>query len=197
MPSLALERWKTERTDALDSLVAVHGRVTGNKRGRQRATEHLNLSFFVSLAAEFQGFYRDLHDDAAVRFADSLTPGNGPQIPVVLSSIVRARKLDSGNAGPGNLGNDFAILGMTFWQDVKAQYPTRGVHWNKVLTSLNSVRNAVAHSDQAELQAARREHPLTLATFRRWRGSLNSAATGFDKVVDAYLVTLTGNNDWD
>jgi hypothetical protein len=62
---------------------------------------------------------------------------------------------------------------------------------------LNEVRNAVAHSDSAKLQQVKRLQPLTLATFRRWRGSLNTAAYGFDKVVAAYLSYLTGTTAWD
>lgn len=196
MPSPALERWQTERMDALGSLVDVHGKVTGNRRGRQRATEHLNLACFVSLDAEFQAFCRDLHDDAASEIASSLAPGNGPQIPVVLNALVRARKLDTGNAGPGTLGNDFAILGMTLWSDIYAHYPASGSKWNVVLQSLNTVRNGVAHSDAAKLEEARRVNPLTLATFKRWKSTVNVAASGIDTVVEAYLTQLTGRHPW-
>jgi hypothetical protein len=65
------------------------------------------------------------------------------------------------------------------------------------LERLNDVRNAVAHSDSAKLAAVKRLQPLTLATFRRWRSSLNTAASGFDKVVAAYLSYLTGKAAWD
>jgi hypothetical protein len=195
--SAALTYWQGDRCTVLDSLEAVHEQVTGKKRGRQTATEHLNLALFIRLAAEFQGFCRDLHDDAAIVIADSLANEYGARIPVLLSALVRGRKLDVGNAGPGNIGNDFANLGMSLWPDVYARYPVRGPKWNTVLERLNDVRNAVAHSDSAKLAEVKRLQPLTLATFRRWRGSLNTAASGFDKVVAAYLSYLTGTAAWD
>lgn len=197
VPSSALLRWQSERCAVLDSLEAIHEQITGKRRGRQTATEHLNLALFVRLAAEFQGFCRDLHDDAAIVIADSLAKEYAARVPVLLSALVRGRKLDVGNAGPGNIGNDFGNLGMSLWPDVKDRYPARGPKWNEVLKRLNDVRNAVAHSDSAKLAQVRRVQPLTLATFREWRRSLNTAASGFDKTVAAYLSYLTGTPGWD
>ena len=197
MPSDALIRWQSERCAVLDSLEAIHEQITGKKRGRQTATEHLNLALFVRLAAEFQGFCRDLHDDAAIVVADSLAEEYAARIPVLLGALVRGRKLDTGNAGPGNIGNDFGNLGMSLWPDVYVRYRAWGPKWNKVLERLNDVRNAIAHSDNAKLAQVKATQPLTLATFRRWRGSLNTAASGFDKVVGAYLRYLTGTAPWD
>ncbi|MEP9415339.1 hypothetical protein ABLE92_13450 [Gordonia sp. VNQ95] len=194
--SPAHERWCSERCAALDSLEHVHGTMTGKRRGRQYATDQLNLALFVSLAAQFQGYCRDLHDDAAVQIALSLMPGSERQMPVVLNALVRSRKLDVGNASTGGIGNDFAILGMTFWPDVKASYPSKGPKWNATLESLNTVRNAIAHGRADKLAEVRREQPMNLATFNKWRRSLNGAASGFDRVVGEYLQNLTGTG-WD
>lgn len=195
MRSDALQRWKQDRGAILDSLEAIHRKITGGKRGRQTATEHLNLALFARLAAEFQGFCRDLHDDAAIHLADSLADEYQARVPILLSALVRERKLDRGNASPGNLGNDFAILGISLWPDIYARYPIKGKKWNTVLEALNEVRNAVGHSTPV-LDELHRTHKLTLATFRRWRGLLNSAATGLDRIVAAYLTDLTGESDW-
>lgn len=65
-----------------------------------------------------------------------------------------------------------------------------------MLEALNEVRNAVGHSDEDKLDELHRTHRLTLATFRRWRSMLNSAADGLDRVVAAYLTDLTGESDW-
>jgi hypothetical protein len=194
--SPAHQRWRTERCAALDSLERVHEKMTGNKRGRQYATEQLNLALFMSLAAQFQGFCRDLHDGAAVQIANSLAPGNDEQISVVRNALVRRRKLDVGNASPGGLGNDFAVLGMTFWADVHSAYPKKGAKWNTTMDDLNQVRNAVAHSHEAKITEVRRKHPLSLATFKKWRSSLHGAVYGFDKVVGTHLHDLTGIG-WD
>lgn len=192
----ALDVWRTRRCAALNSLEAIHGRITGKRRGRQYATEHLNLALFVRLAAEFQGFCRDLHDDAAFVLGSSLNLGNDPRMSVVRNALVRNRNLDKGNANPGNLGNDFAILGMTLWPDIHAAYASRGVKWHETMTDLNAVRNAVAHSDDAKLAMVKQKHPLNLATFKKWRRSLDGAASGLDRVVEAYLQN-TANVGWE
>ncbi|WP_131822576.1 hypothetical protein [Mycobacteroides chelonae] len=150
------------------------------------------MSMFASLASQFQGFCRDLHDETAIILADSLSPGNDPQIPIVLNSLVRERKLDRGNAGPGNIGNDFAIFEIQLWPQLKNRYPSQAPSWNEVLETLNTLRNGVAHSDQSKIDEVKRSTPLTLRTWKSWRGKLNSAATGLDAVVGAYLQNLVG-----
>ncbi|MCV7383064.1 hypothetical protein H7K14_04370 [Mycolicibacter longobardus] len=127
MTTDALDHWRTERCAALDSLEAVHERVTEKRRGRQYATEHLNLALFVRLAAEFQGFCRDLHDDAVLAIIADLDGVVGVDLhqQLLRSSLTRGRKLDTGNAGPGNIGNDFSFLSMTFWPDVISDTPSR------------------------------------------------------------------------
>lgn len=190
LPSEALDRWKAERCGVLDNLEQVHAKVTQRKIGRQYMTEHLNAALFVRLATEFQGFCRDLHDDAATVLADSFTTGdNETWTDTVRNALVRQRKLGLGNANSGNLGNDFAVLGMTFWPDIYAQYPSWGPKWNGRIDALNTVRNAVVHSDEVQLKKFKADTgvSLNLATFKQWRGTLNSAAIGFDRVVRAYL----------
>jgi hypothetical protein len=204
----ALDKWATERVAALDSLESVHGKVTGRQRGRQRATEHLNRAMFVALSAEFQGFCRDLHEDAAIHIADSvsLNPSNAKIAPVVLDALVRERtslkksekerRLDKGNADVSALATDFSVLGMDLWDDLEHAYPIKSKQWKKTVGDLNQVRNGVAHSDAAKLARAKAEYGLTLRTFKRWRSSLNTATGAFDKVVGAYLLDLTGTTPW-
>jgi hypothetical protein len=59
------------------------------------------------------------------------------------------------------------------------------------LWTLNRARNAVAHSDLAAITTLRGEgHPLTLDTFRAWRGSLNGLAVTMDVVLAVHLSTM-------
>jgi hypothetical protein len=206
----ALDRWQTERAEALDSLDSIHGKITGRKRGRKYDTKHLNRALFVALAAEFQGFCRDLHEDAAIHIANSLqaVPGNAKVVPVVLDALVRERttsstreptkdrRLDKGNADFSALVTDYATLGILLNNELKARYPKKSPKWVKTLEALNDARNGIAHSDARKLATSDRDHGLTLATFRRWRSSLNGASDGMDKVVGAYLLDLTGTNPW-
>ncbi|MGY4648412.1 hypothetical protein [Mycobacterium sp. URHB0021] len=209
MASSALERWSTERCAGLDSLEEIHGKVTGRQRGRQRATKHLNRALFVALCAEFQGFARDLHEDAAIHITASvaLVPENAAIAPVVLGALVRERsisvtksekkrRLDMGNVNVDALSSDYSILSMDLWADLAVAYPSMTPKWKTTLNRLNEARNGVAHSDTEKLVRVDREHGLTLRTFRTWRSSLNSAARAMDKVVGTYLLDLTGSKAW-
>ena len=185
--SSALHRWNGDRCKALDSLESAHTAVTGGRRGRQYATEHLNLALFVSLAAEFQGFCRDLHDEAAEAIACQVGT-SGDQIVVLFqSALTRARNLDKGNAQPSSLGSDFYILDIPLWSDLEVRYPKRKGQWHTTLSRLNAARNAIAHRNDDQLAKVKLVRPLNLRTFRAWRSSLNGAAAGFDCVVGAYL----------
>jgi hypothetical protein len=152
--SNALEKWKDERAEALDSLDAIHGNVTGRRRGRKYNTKHLNRTLFVALSAEFQGFCRDLHEDAAIHIAESIetVPGNARVVPVVLDALVqertvaqkkptKGRRLDKGNADLDALSTDFSVLGVDLWNAMSKHYPGKTPKWRKTLDSLNAHRH--------------------------------------------------------
>ncbi|MFF2087297.1 hypothetical protein ACFVVM_26285 [Nocardia sp. NPDC058176] len=169
-PSPALIKWNTDRAAALDSMVAVHGKVVDGKVGRQYATGHLNRALFVVLASEFQGYCRDLHDEAAWVMTDGLEPLGDPRIPILRNALVRGRRLDGGNAQPAALGSDFSSIGMDFWPAVEAMYPTKRAQWRAFLEN------------------------MTLATFKKWRTTLKGFVAGMDKVVEAYLQDTAGKS---
>ncbi|AXK86680.1 hypothetical protein [Nocardia farcinica] len=191
-PSPALQRWRTDRAAALGSLVAVHAKVVDGRRGRQYATERLNQALFIALASEFQGYCRDLHDIAVLAATDGLASSGDPRLVWARSALIRNRKLSTGNASPGALGNDFKFFGMDFWPSVQAMYPAKTSDWVKFLTKMNDTRNAIAHRDDTKLAAV--TDPLTLRTFKRWRATLNSLASGIDRVVEAYLQDTIGKS---
>ncbi len=185
----ALERWHTERRTALNSLVAAHAAVLAQTRDRS-VIDWLDLALFVGLAAEFQGYCRDLHDDAASRIARTGRSVTDLQFQVVRGALVRGRKLDTGNAQPASLGSDFQALGLRIWTKVAAEFPGRAAHWRSTLAELNSARNAIVHSTD-ELAGLIQEQPLDRNTFERWRGTLDDLANGLDRIVGAYLERLT------
>ncbi|MDO3649905.1 hypothetical protein [Nocardia mangyaensis] len=191
-PSPALIKWNGDRAAALDSMVAVHGKVVDGKVGRQYATGHLNRALFVVLASEFQGYCRDLHDEAAWVMTDGLEPPGDPRIPILRAALVRGRKLDGGNAQPSSIGSDFSSIGMDFWPAVEAMYPTKRAQWRAFLENMNRTRNAIAHRDDNKL--ADTQEPITLATFKKWRVTLKGFVAGMDKVVEAYLQDTAGKS---
>lgn len=207
--SSTLTRWRDERCSAFDSLEAVHGKVTGKRRGRQRATQHLNRALFVALAAEFQGFCRDLQEDAAIHIVSSIDfdTTNAAVAGVVLDALVRERtgsrgnttkerKLDKGNAGVSAIAADFSVLGLDIWHELDQINATKAKRWKRTIDDLMNARNGIAHSDATKITNAHAQNPLTLQTFKKWRSSLNTAATAMDKVVATHLTGLTGDQAW-
>ncbi|GAA3023855.1 hypothetical protein [Actinokineospora globicatena] len=182
----------------MDNLFAAHAQVSGATPGRKWDTDELNHAILLRLAAEFQGFARDLHDecvDAVVR-ALGLTNSRLEDI-IGIVNLRANRKLDSGNASPGGLGTDFARLGMALWADLKGRYPSRATKWNRKLELLNTARNGIAHDDETKLQKMRSEGwPMTLPTARSWRSALDALADGMDTVCKTHLKTLLGNAPW-
>ena len=196
MPSEALHEWKTGRTTGLDNLVSLHGLMTHGKPGRQWLTEELNHALITRLSAEFQGFCRDLHDEAIEALLTETTVPSDAIRQVFRARIENGRDLDSKNAQPGSLGNDFARLGMTLWDDLYECYPFKGKRWNAQLTRLNDARNAIAHNSPEKLLAAAAQQPLTLGSYRKWKTMLNEMSYGLDKVTGSYLKKVTGVESW-
>ncbi|CRK60790.1 hypothetical protein [Alloactinosynnema sp. L-07] len=157
----------------------------------------MNHAILLRLASEFQGFCRDLHDEAVLALVAAVAPSN-TQVRQVLSVPFRAaRRLDRGNAEPGGLGNDFGLLGMTLWPDLKSRYPAKGDEWRRRLELLNEARNGVAHDDASKiLKVHAAGWPLTLSSIKKWRTTLDGLAGGMDTVTSEYLHQLLGVRPW-
>lgn len=198
MISKSLERWNADRGAAMDRFENVHARMTGGLAGRPRDVTELNHSLFLRLASEVQGYCRDLHDEAIEAICTPAQVPNQQLRDTFRASLTRGRKLDSGNAGPGNIGNDWTQLGMGIWTDLRTSYPgTKGAtDWNQRLDWLNRARNGIAHNDSDKIAEAHAEHPLTLNTFRVMRRRLSKFATALDRTTRAYLKAVTGVEPW-
>lgn len=197
MPSKALGSWRSDRLQRLDELLAAHQTVGGSGPGRRWRTRELNWALALRLAGEFQGFARDLHDEAADFFIATVAAGNADIADVLRERTTTNRQLDRGNAQPGSLGSDFALLGMTLWPALDRASPRQAPRWNISLERLNKARNAIAHVDDARLVDLRREmrlppgrSPVTLVTVQGWRQHLDRLAETMDDVVSAYLDRL-------
>lgn len=166
MSSEALSSWEGPRQSNLDELVAVHHQVAGTGPGRKWTTRQLNGSLLFRLASEFQGFARDLHDEAADVFAEWAAPDNGAVRNVVHGRMTESRQLDRGNAQPGSLGSDFGRLGLELWPALNRRNSRTPIH-QATSAKLNDLRNAIAHDQIATVEELRRAgYPVTLATFK-------------------------------
>jgi hypothetical protein len=158
----------------------------------------LNEALVLRLAAEFQAFTRDLHDQASDQFAAWVAPGSATVQTVVRRRLTENRQLDRGNAHPASLGSDFGRFGFELWPALSARHRGPTQRHNQSLERLNQARNAIAHGDEAPLVTLRAEgFPLVLTTFRRWRQDVEGLAANLDFEVAAQLGRLFGKpNPW-
>jgi hypothetical protein len=197
MSSAALDSWRTVRTSRLDRLQAAHGAIGGAGPGRRWVTEELNHAMILRLASEFQGFARDLHDETALAVVARLAPTDLRLRSAISAPYLARRRLDRGNAEPGNLGQDFGLFGFTLWPGLRQSYPQRAPQWHSKLLLLNHARNGVAHDDGDRLRrVVEAGWPLTLGSVLRWRRALDGLARGMDHVVGRQFCEIYGGQPW-
>ncbi len=179
------------RAQSLGRVELAHRAITTTARGHQDATRQLNQAYALLLAAEFQGFSRELHTEAVGHLV-AVVPPSMQQI--VRGEFAWSRGLDRGNANPMTLGTDFRRLGLDLWKTVDA-VDARGPALRRRLDELNAWRNAIAHSD---FDAAKLGGRITLAVavVRRWRRACQLLAATLDRVVADHIRDVTGNRPW-
>lgn len=192
MPSIALQVWQTRGRQALDEVEAAHAAVGGAGRGRRYATQQINQAYVVLLCSQFQRFCRDLHSEGV----DHLTsqPTLARLTGVLRASLVVGRKLNAGNANPGNIGADFARFGFTFWDEVNRR-DRRNRMRHASLEELMRWRNAIAHQDFTDPALGGRD-TLRLSEVRAWRSVCECLAVEFDRVFGLHLHSITGAVPW-
>jgi hypothetical protein len=191
MPSNAWNTWNTARASELDEIESAHRSVGGTGRGRRYATEQINHAYAVLLAAQFQGFCRDLHSECADLIVRATT---SPVLrPVIGGALLLNRSLERGNANPGSIGADFNRFGLTFWTVVDADHALNQ-NRRRALEELNTWRNAIAHQDFNPVQLG--GVTLRLRRVQGWRSACEGLARSFDNVMFARLQTLTGQAPW-
>lgn len=193
MTSLAIQNWDGVRKERMNELLDVHTQVGGSGSGRRWKTRQINWALTLRAAGEFQGFCRDLHDEASEYFSVQAGGLNAQLVGIIRTQLTVSRKLDKGNATPGNLGEDFGRLGMSFWPTLSARHP-QAPAWNKATKALNDGRNGIAHSDEAKIeQLAREGWPLSrLKTITRFQAATDKMARAMDTEVSGHLGRLFG-----
>jgi hypothetical protein len=193
MPSLALKRWRADRTASLNEIENVHRSVAGLGALRRATMQQLNLAYTLLLSSEFQGFCRDLHSEYAFAVARTLPSVDLQDI--MYDSLLLGRKLNTGNPNPGNIGADFNRLDPTFWPSVSAAHARNGRR-QALLEQMNRWRNAIAHNDFDPTMLRGGRPALSRADVRRWRKACDGLARWFDRIMRDRLRTITGANPW-
>lgn len=191
MASTAYRRWITTSATALDEIEQAHAFIGGTGPGRRYATQQMNHAYAVLLAAQFQGFCRDLHNECGTHLASVALPGLAQ---ILRSEFAFHRTLDRGNPNPGNLGSDFGRLGIELWPSAQTADP-RVTKWRIRLEELNAWRNAISHNDFDPVKLGG-TITLRLERVRRWRRACRQLARIFDEVMHRHLIVVTGKSPW-
>lgn len=191
MPSRSLQIWRTIRSAALDEIRHAHNEVEGAGPGRRYATQQLNQAYAVLLASQFQGLCRDLHTECMGHLTATVP---SPTIRAVLGTgFIAGRRLDSGNAHPANLNEDFARFGLAVLKDLKAHRRRNKARLRR-LESLNTWRNAIAHQDFDPAKLGRRTLLLRMVT--QWRTACDGLAESLDEIMRRHLQSVVGASPW-
>lgn len=154
--------------------------------------DELSHAVLLRLAAEFQGFCRDLHNECIEVFVAALgLTDRRLELILATQNMRSGRRLDSGNANRDTIAQDFSRFGLRVWPELEKSFPEVAPEWNSVLRLLNTARNGLAHDVDDKLDQLRREgHALTMSTALEWRLSLDGLANGMDTVCGAHLRAL-------
>jgi hypothetical protein len=145
----------------------------------------------VLLAAEFQGFCRELHDESVAVLKAAVPPSFQRMVGAEFSLF---RQLDRGNANPNTLRADFNRFDLDLWPAVDALNP-RGPLLRRLLEEMNAWRNAIAHSDFDPVRLGG-TMSLPIRRVRRWRSACHRLARCLDRVLGDRLQQLTGVRPW-
>lgn len=192
MPSRSLKIWHAASRRVLDEIEAAHQAVVGRGGHRRFAAQQITQAYVLLLSAQFQRYCRDLHSECAEHLIASTTSAH--VFPLFRARFVQGRKLDAGNPNPGNIGADFAHLGIDIWSELQM----RGKHnivRQKKLQALCDWRNAVAHHDFRK-PVLRGRSELSLSEVRGWRAACNALAVDLDRAMAAYLTRETNVAPW-
>ena len=191
MPSRSLQTWRTVRCQALDEIEYAHRGVAHSRRGSRFATQQVNYAYVMLLSSQFQAFCRELHSECADFFVQSITPLARSKACRFL--LARHLALDRGNPNPGNIGADFNLFDLAFWNDLRS-FDIRNADRRDRLEELNLWRNAIAHQDFDPARFSGTMLPIRRV--REWRNACDQLATAFDEVMRRHFSSLCGASPW-
>lgn len=195
MPSRALGIWVGEQAAELDELLDVHEAVGGTGPGRRYTTTQVNHAYLMAVAAQFQGFCRNLHSEASDFVVSVVEPAAFQNL--VSAALTQGRQLDRGNATGSSIGADFGRFDMAVWDDVYA-LSARNRARRTNLDQLIAWRNSIAHRSELSKQnkALVAGTTPTLKYVRRWRAACDQLAQALDVAVGDHLEALAGDRPW-
>lgn len=190
----ALEAWQTTRRQALDSLVLARQTIGTNYSDHSASVGivgNIDRALYPLLAAEFQGFCRDLHGETVAAIIDEAAWPTEQLSRVSAVAMQDKRGLDRKNPASSVIGDDFRSLGLPLWQRVQAAHPEDYPDWRQSLDTLVNIRNAVSHSDRKRLTEFSAQWQLAFAYWQSTREDLDMLAIAMASAVRTYLTEIS------
>ena len=158
-----------------------------------RQQRQADMMIIVRLASEFQGFARDLHNEAIEFLVSSAATGSPTLDNVLTIAMTSDRALGKNNAGDDTLDRDFKRIGLNLWSTINTQMPQQGPKLRQSLRKLIEMRNAIAHDNEAQIIRLESEgFVLQRTVIRDWNTDLDSLVAITDDTVGSYLGALMG-----
>lgn len=196
MPSIALLIWQGERATRLNDWFGFHADTLA-AGGKPSVTTRLEQGAASFLVAEFQGFCKELHEEAAAQLAAILAPHSHWGRQAIRLAAITGRKLDQSNPSPSVLGHDFSMFDISLWDALEDRHPKRKPEWHEALKTLIWARNGINHDDPAQLRkAAAVGWAVEPRNLERWRAALDELAGAMDHVVGENLHANLGVRPW-
>lgn len=199
---MPLERWRTDRRAAVDTLAEAHAAM-GEVDGPGRPLEigrPIGHAYILRVVAEFQGFVRDVHDLAVQRLVE-LSGVDTKYVLVMTEAATTGRRIDQGNPTLNNLRVDFRRVGLP---DLQTKLASANSRWappvgtdKENFENIVKLRNALAHGDQGQLDLLRARGLSDTVSWTRARlPALNRIARALDHIVWDHLRRLFGKEPW-
>ncbi|MGO1635381.1 MAG: hypothetical protein ACTHY6_12665 [Corynebacterium variabile] len=171
----ALGVWTRVRRARLEDLAAdiISGEGPTNQAGL----------LYVALAAEFQGYCRDLHQECVDDLLDQMSVLPYRLRATVALTLESGRALDRNNATAAAIAKDFKTLDISPWESIQRRHKDEYREWRETLDRVNIIRNAAAHSDEEGLDGFVEDGVLTP---EHWLGCLRQLS---DLVLALHNVT--------
>lgn len=190
MPSLSYIDWASSRRRALDEMEAAC--LAADVVHRRAAAQHVIQAYTMIVAAQFQGFCRDVHSETVNELTVGLVP---PHFRYMIGfDLMWGRQLDRGNAQPSSIGTDFNRLGLSIW-NVLAARSNKSTLYKLALEDLNMWRNAIAHQDFDNTRLAGRR-TVKFRDVGRWVRACRWLAKEIDLACRDHVYYMKGVYPW-
>jgi hypothetical protein len=188
MPSVALNRWQTDRLPRLSEVdshtLAVQSQVPSNPSFLDETLR----GYVLHLCAHFQGFCRDPYSECSQVWIGGIATGLQATAQAQFSTHLA---LERGNPTYENIKKDFNRFG--FLLDL--QIAPSGIQLITDLAHLNAWRNKAAHQGTKPLGGGV-PHMLTLSIVRKWSVSCKGLAGLLDSIMHGELFRIMGVVPW-